>query len=961
MIGQWSAEFRAAYPSAKLLIADDQNWDRENRRTFVNKIATGDWDSVIIRAESFKMIPMSPEYQQEFFWKKIAEYQEILNATDSAYKKSRSVKDLEKAIVKYKDKIKELSDMERDEGVIPFDKLGVDHLFIDEADLYKNLEYYTQLQNVRGLGTPKGSERALDMLMKIRHIQENDGGITFATGTPVSNTLVEAYTMQRFLQPEVLKANGLEAFDEWARQYAESVTQMELNNTGTGYTPVTRFSKIVNVPELVTSLRQTWDIQTARNLEASGILVPGINLPRMRIVNEAAPSTPLLRSYLKFLEQREKELKGKPEKGSDNILSIMTDGRKAAIDMRLINPHLPDDPNSKLNLGVKVIHDVYSRFKSEGYTCAVFFDKARSFDPSDPSRVLFDGVKEMKNKLISQGIRPEEIGDVRECKSFDERRALFEKVNDGRVRVIFGSTETMGAGTNFQTNLKAIVHVDAPWRPRDIEQQNGRGYRPGNRTGELEVYNLVTKGSLDTGLWNVLETKAGSIRQVMDGSDKTTRQIEENYYGSVKELSIDNELMKEAVELDHSLRKLKSQNRSHVNEVAHAHRMLQSIPADIDKDEAQIAKIKADMGMRQAEAKGDEFRVILDGKEISERKDAGLFIKATAQTMFLQAKTKGDNIEKGIGSYSGMNLVLRTALYDPYSIGRIIACGQNFRYSAEIRTDSDPVGLCRSLHNQIYRGMEKMLEQFQNAIVMKRANLKEFSRLSQAVFPKQKELEDKEKRYAEVLKLLESESKEKGPETFGDKVDIPWSRLSEMSPEEVHDSVRFFLEANSIEPVPETVDNISGISDLEKAVRVKYSINLPPSVLSTIVSGVNKGQIGFQSIYSDICATIEKTRSTGFTWQMPEKADRYAVFSKDPSKSSPGDVVVRKVTAEAEERFDAYRILEGGVSKFLGSEREFEGMRRRVENYVVCWEVRGRVLLIDKGVLRKNLSIELQI
>ena len=214
-----------------------------------------------------------------------------------------------------------------------------------------------------------------------------------------------------------------------------------------------------------------------------------------------------------------------------------------------------------------------------------------------------------------------------------------------------------------------------------------------------------------------------------------------------------------------------------------------------------------------------------------------------------------------------------------------------------------------------------MLEQYQAAIVTKRANLKEFSRLSQAVFPKQKELEDKEKRYTEVLKLLENESKEKGPETVGDKMDILWSRLSEMGPEEIHDSVRFFLEANSIEPVSETVDKISGILDLEKAVRVKYSINLPPSVLSTIVSGVNKGQIGLQSMYSDICATIEKTRSTGFTWQMPEKAD--------------------------EERFDAYRILEGNVSKFLGSEREFEGMRRRVENYMVCWVVRGRVLMIN--------------
>jgi N12 class adenine-specific DNA methylase len=299
MIGQWATEFRSAYPAAKLLVADDNNWDKENRRVFMNKIATGDWDAIIIRSESFKMIPMSPEYQEKFYDKKIAEYREILDQVDSSQKKSRSVKDLEKAIEKYELKIKELTDVNKDEGVIPFDKLGVDHLFVDEADIFKNLEYYTQLQNVRGLGTPTGSERAMDMLMKIRHVQDQGGGVTFATGTPISNTLVEAYTMQRYLQPEVLKANGLEAFDEWARQYAETVTQMELNNTGTGYTPVTRFSKIVNVPELVSSLRMVWDIQTAKNLEDNGILVPGINLPHMKIINEAAPSTLLLCSYLK--------------------------------------------------------------------------------------------------------------------------------------------------------------------------------------------------------------------------------------------------------------------------------------------------------------------------------------------------------------------------------------------------------------------------------------------------------------------------------------------------------------------------------------------------------------------------------------------------------------------------------------------------------------------------------------
>jgi hypothetical protein len=329
--------------------------------------------------------------------------------------------------------------------------------------------------------------------------------------------------MQRFLQPEVLKANRLEAFDEWARQYAESVTQMELNNTGTGYVPVTRFSKIVNVPELVTSLRQCWDIRTAHNLETSGIFVPGVNLPNMNQVNVAAPCSALMKSYLAYLQERERRLSGRAEKGADNILSIMTDGRKAAMDMRLIHPELPNDPNSKLNLSVQTIWELYKRYKRESYTTAVFFDKPRSYAKDGSLR--FDAVKEMKERLVALGVDPQEIAEMRECKTFEDRYLLSVEVNEGKKRIVFGSTDTMGAGVNFQRLLKSIVRIDAPWRPRDIEQQNGRGYRQGNTTGTLDVYNMVTKGSLDTGLWNVLETKAIAIRQVMDGSDKATQPL----------------------------------------------------------------------------------------------------------------------------------------------------------------------------------------------------------------------------------------------------------------------------------------------------------------------------------------------------------------------------------------------------------------------------------------------------
>lgn len=941
MIGQWASEFRQAYPAAKLLVADDNNWDKDNRRTFINKIATGDWDAVIIRAESFKMIPMSDEYQRKFFEAKVAEYKQILDETDSAHRKSRSVKDLEKAIEKYEDKIKELSDAHRDEGVIPFDKLGVDHLFIDEADIYKNLEYYTQLQNVRGLGTPKGSERAIDMMMKIRHVQEQDGGITFATGTPISNTLVEAYTMQRFLQPEVLKANGLEAFDEWARQYAETITQMELNNTGTGYSPVTRFSKIVNVPELVSSLRQSWDIQTAQNLEKNGILVPGVNLPRMKIINEAAPSTPLLQSYLKHLEERERNLSGKPEQGKDNVLSIMTDGRKAAIDMRFINPYFPDDPNSKLNLAVKVIASVYTRYKVEGYTCAVFFDKARSFDSS--GTILFDGVQDIKRKLIDRGVSPSEIGDVRDCKTFEQRQELFERVRDGKCRVIFGSTETMGAGTNFQRYLKAIVHVDAPWRPRDIEQQNGRGYRPGNKTGELEVYNLVTKGSLDTGLWNVLETKANSIRQVMDGSDKNTRQIEENYYGSVKELSIDNDLMKEAVELDHSLRKLRSYERSFNNDIAHAHRRMQSIPEEIKRAEEHSAKIVRDVEARVPENKIEKFTMTLEGRVFDKRQEAGEFLKAEASTLCLQAKAAGRDIEKPIGEYLGIPLVIRSTIHDAISSARLSACAPNFRYSAEIRPDSSPERLPVTLHSQIYKGMDKMLEDSQKNIQTLRKSLADYTANSKATFPKAEELRSKEIRYTEVMATLKKQAEER-PKQEENHNDIPWKKIAGMSGDEIRECIRIYYDSVKYQAHASTVSDMKNATDISNSVKGSHSISLPPSVISLIDSALSSGSLKPDATHNLICSSIDSFRSQGYEWKKENNPPGiHAVFAKDKENVTQGDICVRLRPVGNEQSFEAFKIIDPNNSKFLGSEKSFEAIRERVEQYVTCLYVRDKI------------------
>jgi len=663
----------------------------------------------------------------------------------------------------------------------------------------------------------------------------------------------------------------------------------------------------------------------------------------MKLINEAAPSTPLLKSYQKHLEQREKDLSGKPEKGADNVLSIMTDGRKAAIDLRFINPHLPDDPSSKLNLGVNVINNVYTRFEKEGYTCAVFFDKARSFKKDGSGEVLFDGIKDMKEKLIKLGVKPEEIGDVRDCKNFGERRRLFEKVNDGKVRVIFGSTDLMGAGTNFQTKLKAIVHVDAPWRPRDIEQQNGRGYRPGNKTGELEVYNLVTKGSLDTGLWNVLDTKAKSIRQVMDGSDKTTREIEDSFYGSVKELSIDNDLMKEAVDLDHSLKKLKSMKKSHESQISHAQRQLSVLPKSIEADKLTIAKVKADIALREPEKKGKEFEISLNGSVVKERKAAGEQILSAARKAFAQAKMDKDNGEIEIGKYSGLTLSVRSSIYDGTSIAKLQAKGTNFAYRVNIMDDSNPVGLITSLHHQIYNTMDKRIEELERTIHSKNSNLTEFKNLAVSEFPKEEELYTKQKRYNEVMELLKKES-EKEQSHENDVSYFPWNNLDSMGAEEIQERVGSFNAQFDIVKIEKKIETIE---DLKQAILDKHSISIPETILSKIASGFESGE--YNDIADKISSSIENVSSNLYRWKLSENTDNIpCVYTCKNQSEYPGSIKI----VESGKEFDAYREIDGHPPKLLGSDVSLEKLKARAENFVKTVHIKKDIVneIVDKQV-----------
>jgi N12 class adenine-specific DNA methylase len=804
MLAQWSNDIIRSYPNAKILIANENEFSKENRQIFANKIATGNWDCIVIRMSSFEMLPLSAEYQERFIESKLEEYRKHKEELRASKGNSFSVQEIEKSIQKYETKLKELAEIPRDDGVIEFDKLGIDQIYVDEADIFKNLEFYTQLENVKGLGEQKGSDRSFDMLMKVRHIQEIGGGVTFATGTPISNTLVEAYTMQRFLQPESLKARGLEAFDEWAREYAETVTQLELNNTGTGYKAATRFSKIVNIPELITDLSEVWDIQTAEMLKNSKILIPGENIPKADIQNLAAPSTQELKSYLRYLENRESNLKAS-DKNSDNVLNIITDGKKASIDLRMINQNIPEIEDSKLNLGVKTIADLYKKYEKQRYTTLIFFDKPNSNSG-------FKSTDEMKAKLIAQGVRPEEIGDIRDCKTQAQKQALFDAVNKGDIRIIFGSTVSMGAGTNIQKRLKAIIHMDVPWRPRDIEQRNGRGLRPGNtvkdfdeqgncitpegKCGTVHLYNMVTKGSLDTGAWNVLETKSTTINQIMSGQDRSTREIEETYYGSAKELSIDDPLMKESVELSHDLKRLHSMQRSFNDQLSQANRAIIRGPQEIERLEEKIELIKQDLAQREAKQTGKDWRMVIGDTEYDNKAKAGEVLKSRGQKihadLYQRDMSKSGQIE--VGRYAGLPLCISATCWgNNKTLDAQLSVQGNFTYSVNLKSDSSPIGLITSLDNRIYSEMENFLAQTQKDLNSIKVGLIDSEKIANSSFPFEKTIQEKELRQKEVMELLSNQT-EKQQESI--KYDIPWDKLDYMTPAQVEDEFRKFREIN---------------------------------------------------------------------------------------------------------------------------------------------------------------------
>ncbi len=593
LLEQFAREFQQLYPNARLLVAGKEDFTRERRKFLTAKIASGDWDGIIVTHSSFERIGMSRDYQERFLREQIAEYEQLLAdgaSRDAARARRNLIKTIEKQKAAREAKLKDLlAEDKKDDGLV-FDELGVDHLFIDEAHYFKNLETPTKMERVAGIQTA-GSERAFDLYMKCRYLDQLHAGhgVTFATGTPISNTMVEMYTMQRFLDPEGLRTRGIEHFDGWAANFGEVVDTMEISPDGASLRPRSRFAKFVNLPELQQMFRSFADVQTAEMLD-----LPRPELEGGKPIVVACPMSEEQQALQQELVARYDRLRSqKVDPREDNALAITTDGRKLALDARMVSPNATDFPGSKVNALVENVLRHWQETASRRGTQMIFCDMG-----VHPTPWGYSAYDEIAEKLLARGIPRGQIAAIGDADSDAKKLSLFEKVRSGQVRVLIGSTAKLGTGTNVQKRLVALHHLDAPWKPAEVEQRDGRILRQGNENKEVAVYRYVTEGSFDAYMWQALETKARFINQVMTG-DSAVRRAEdvgrqELSYAEVKAIASGNPAVLTLAEADAELQRLSVLKRNHADEQFLARRSLKQLPVAIEEMKQRSAALTAD-------------------------------------------------------------------------------------------------------------------------------------------------------------------------------------------------------------------------------------------------------------------------------------------------------------------------------------------------------------------------------
>lgn len=738
LTGQIGREFMQLYPSANIMVADKKDFEPKNRKRFIGRIATGEYDAVVIGHTQFEKIPMSKEYQEKHIQDQI---DEIINYVEE-YKHDRNqnftVKQLEKTKKKLETRLEKLNDDFKKDDVITFEELGVDKLFIDEAHNYKNLYLYTKMRNVAGIGQSEAFKSS-DMFMKCRYMDEMTGGkgIVFATGTPVSNSMTELYTMQRYLQYESLKKNNLEHFDSWASTFGETQSAFELSPEGTGYRVKTRFSKFYNLPELMSMFKEVADIQTADML----------NLPTPEAHYEVIKTLPSeeQKEILKSLSERADDVRNRVvEPDEDNMLKITNDGKKLALDQRLINPLLPDNPDSKVNVCVKNVFAIWDKTKENKSTQLLFSDM--STPKGNGEFNIYDDIRE---KLVAMGIPKEEIAFIHEANSDKQKDELFAKVRKGEIRILMGSTQKMGAGTNVQNKLIALHDLDVPWRPADLEQRAGRIVRQGNENKEVSIYRYVTENTFDAYLWQTIENKQKFISQIM--TSKTPVRVAEDVdesslnYAEIKALATGDPKIKEKMDLDNEVTKLKMLEANYKsNRYRLEDKVAKNYPEEIARTEKLIGAVKKDIKDVEAKAEGEEkfTSITIGGEKILDKKLAG--------EKLLEAISKVKiNESKVIGKYRNMDLEVS---YNFFTNEHNFSLNGAAKHSGELGTSAD--GNITRLDNALEKMPEK-LKRLEEKIFSTKEQLENAKEELQKPFEKADELKNKVLRLAELNKLLD--------------------------------------------------------------------------------------------------------------------------------------------------------------------------------------------------------------
>ena len=744
---QWASEFLNLYPNAKLLVARRKDFETANRKKFCARIATGDYDAVIIGHSQFERIPLSFERQERIIQEQIYETLAAINELKVHAGENFSIKQMEKTRKTLEAKLDNLRADSRKDDVITFEQLGVDRLFVDESHFYKNLFLTTKMRNVAGLSTSE-AQKSSDMFGKCRYLDEITGGrgVVFATGTPVSNSMTELYTVMRYLQYSTLQQKKLTHFDCWASTFGETTTAIELAPEGTGYRARTRFAKFFNLPELMSMFKEVADIKTSDQLH--------LPVPEAKFETVVAKPSDLQKEMVQELSKRAAEIhSGTVDASEDNMLCVTNDGRKIGLDVRLMNPMLPDDPNSKLNVCVQNVLKIWEEGKDQKLTQLLFCDL--STPKNDGNFNVYDDIRK---KLIAAGVPENEIEFIHNADTEAKKAALFSKVRSGDVRVLLGSTAKMGAGTNVQSRLVAVHHLDVGWKPSDMTQRNGRIIRQGNMNKEVKVFNYVTEGTFDSYLYQTLENKQRFISQIMTSKSpvRSCEDVDEQAlsYAEIKALCAGNPLIKEKMDLDVQVAKLKVLKADHQSQKFRLQdKLLTKFPADIQETNAHIAGLKADAQLAAAHPQGkEEFcGMVIKGVAYDEKKTAG-------ERLVLACSELPNAEEKVIGSYRGFELSLR---FDTYrSEYQAILKGQR-RYPVALGTD--PLGNIIRLDNSLNNFPERI-----NSAENELATLHQQQAAAQIEvekpFPQEEELAEKSARLAELNAQLDVDEKSHEPE-----------------------------------------------------------------------------------------------------------------------------------------------------------------------------------------------------